>query len=75
MARIGRQPRGDVADTGEVFTIEAVFKNVAPCPTLSPEQVQLAQSGQLSSAIALAPVIESRSRRQSDVAQIALRFA
>lgn len=59
-----------VADTGEVFTIEAVFKNVAPCPTLSPEQVQLAQSGQLSSAIALAPVIESRSRRQSDVCEI-----
>ena len=56
-----------VADTGEVYSVDAMFSNMAPCPTLNAEQLQLATTGQLSSAIAMAPSIQTRSRRQSDV--------
>ena len=55
-----------VSDEGQEFFIDGVFSNVAPCPTLSAEQTQLALSGQLSSSIAAKPSIETRSRRQSD---------
>ena len=59
-----------VSDEGHEFFIDGVFNHVAPCPTLSAEQTQLALSGQLSSSIAAKPSIETRSRRQSDVCEI-----
>ena len=55
-----------VSDIGEIFQVEATFSNLAPCPLLSPDQIQLAVNGQLPSSITNPPAIQSRMRRQGD---------
>ena len=55
-----------VSDTGEIFEPEARFSSVAECPTLNPDQVQLALNGQLPNSIANRPSIQQRKRRQGD---------
>ena len=55
-----------VSDTGQVFQVQATFSNLAPCPLLSPDQIQLAINNQLPSSITNPPAITLRRRRQGD---------